>query len=71
MSAQKAAEAASRVFANPKGIGGGIGLLAAAGGLAYGAYQSFFTSMFLIGYQRNEMNDLSIFSRSRSSSDHV
>uniref|UniRef100_A0A914W119 Prohibitin n=1 Tax=Plectus sambesii TaxID=2011161 RepID=A0A914W119_9BILA len=40
---QKAAEAASRVFANPKGVGGGIGLLAAAGGLAYGVYQSFYT----------------------------
>lgn len=41
--AEKAQDLVGRIFRNPKGVGGGIGLIAAAGGLAYGLYQSMFT----------------------------
>jgi prohibitin 2 len=41
--ADKAAEFAGRMAKMPKGLGPGIGLLAAAGGLAYAASQSIYT----------------------------
>lgn len=43
--AQKATEFVGRVGKLPKGAGPGIGLLAAAGGLAYAAYHSVYTGM--------------------------
>lgn len=43
MDPQKLKDIAGRLQKGGRGAGLGLGLLAAAGGLAYGAFQSFYT----------------------------
>ena len=47
MDPQKLKDIAGRLQKGGKGAGLGVGVLAAAGGLAYAAYQSMYTGIYL------------------------